>query len=153
MVENLFPEEDRCLYLDADIIVNDNIWEFYHLDFGGADIAACPKPIESIAGGTPPKPLVGQEERYFNAGVLMLNLSKLRERDLVSECSEVISTVPGLRYGDQDILNIIFLNSCRLMDWSLYNFIVGNAKYSKSNDHCIYHYAGPLKPWTARYKG
>ena len=145
IVTKLFPGADRCLYLDADIIADGDIGEFYSLDFNGADLAACPDMGARLMITNTSTLLEDHRGRYFNSGVLLWNLSKLRGRDLLGECKKALDSVTDLWWADQDMLNIIFRDSCRLMDWRAFNFQTGYVKYSGSGKHCFYHYNG--KPW------
>lgn len=81
----IFPNMDQILYLDGDIIVTDNIDDIFSFDLGESYVAAV-----KDAGG-----LYNKEIRkkivdgiYFNSGVMLLNLKKMREdgiRDILYE--------------------------------------------------------------------
>jgi len=64
----IFPNLDRILSIDMDTIVNENISDLWDLDLTNYYIAA----VEETE-------LSEEEGSYFNMGVAMLNLKKIRE--------------------------------------------------------------------------
>lgn len=95
---------DRILYLDCDIIVNGSVKELETVPLGKNLIAAVPElymPPEK-------KALIGleKEETYYNAGVLLANLTLWREEKTEEIFMEYYRKMEGrLLYNDQDILN------------------------------------------------
>lgn len=63
----LLPEEERCLYLDIDTIVMQDISELWELPIEDLYFAAVREPAKSH-----------DDFVYTNAGVMMMNLKKLR---------------------------------------------------------------------------
>ena len=116
LIPRLFPELDRCLYLDADLMACSDVGELLDLcdmpAFGKCCFAAA-KDLGLQAGDNPlyeehrlsigftPEELRG----YVNAGVLVMNLRRIREEGLEER---FLALVPkNYAYGDQDILNIV----------------------------------------------
>lgn len=89
----LLPEESRCLWLDVDTIVNRDIGALFDMDLGGCVVAAVAEPGRS----SPPL-------TYHNAGVLLMDLDRLRGR----KSTELIRIVNTRRLScpDQDAINI-----------------------------------------------
>ena len=82
----LYPQYDKVLYLDSDVIVVGDISELYNIDMGTNLVAAAPDDIiqynkvfqdyaELVVG-------VAKYQNYFNAGVLLMNLDELRKFQL-----------------------------------------------------------------------
>ena len=72
-----FPELDKALYLDCDLVVNGPLKELWQTDITDYICAGVPDLwIENIYY----KPEIGMslDELYINAGVLLLNLKKMR---------------------------------------------------------------------------
>ena len=67
-LHRLFPELERILMLDVDTFVLDDVSALWELDLGDNFLAGAVEPLKSRPGVT-----------YINAGVMMLNLAKLRE--------------------------------------------------------------------------
>lgn len=156
---DLLPDElDRVLYLDADIIINQPIDEFYFTDFNGKSLCAC-RDVTTVSVtcvGTSPL-FAGLWEKpgftYFNAGVLLMNLKKLREKvTLEYFVQQALRLKDHLAYHDQDLLNYLFYDDVVYADEKRYNLIIRPACNSGftydevKNMAVILHYAGP-KPW------
>ncbi len=76
---------DKVIYLDSDILVNLDIKNFWDIDFEGKSlVGATPKPLRANFDGMLEKcrrKFMGSDsESYVNAGVLIMNLRKMRER-------------------------------------------------------------------------
>lgn len=153
----LLPEEmERVLYLDVDVIVNKSLREFYEMDFEDNFFCVCRDVTANVFER------VGQSEvlnsiraagRYFNAGILLFNLTKLRKstsfRDLMQKA---LGMKDELTFHDQDLLNCVFRNAVKYADPLKYNLIARTAfnagyGYQEVKENVtILHYAGP-KPW------
>lgn len=99
------PEEvERVLYLDCDIIVNASVGELDKIDFRHNYVAAVPE----LYMPADKKALIGfaPDETYYNAGVLLVNLSVWRSLDLEKVFMDYYRSMNGqLLYNDQDIIN------------------------------------------------
>lgn len=99
------PEEvERVLYLDCDIIVNASVGELDKIDFRHNYVAAVPE----LYMPADKKALIGfaPDETYYNAGVLLVNLSVWRSLDLETVFMDYYRSMNGqLLYNDQDIIN------------------------------------------------
>jgi len=92
----IFPNLDKILSIDMDTIVNENISDLWDLDLTNYYIAA----VEETE-------LSEEEGSYFNMGVAMLNLKKIREDKKDDEMIEAINTY-WYRYKEQDCFNEFF---------------------------------------------
>lgn len=86
---------------------------------------------------------------YFNTGVLLYNLEKIRRDIHKAKLRNIISRyVSHLKYPDQDLLNKIFEGKVKYADGRIYN----NQFYGKPyedyiEDACMLHYVYIYKPW------
>ena len=84
------------------------------------------------------------EGRYFNTGVLLIDLPKYRQADnLLERGVDFLKEYELVDYPDQDILNYFFGDKCALLP-DKYNTLVVHEMilgYDKIGS-CIYHYAG-----------
>ena len=103
----MFPEEQRMLWLDIDTIVDRDISELFETDLNGCYIGAAIEPERCV------KPFV-----YFNAGVLLEDLEKLRD----GKCLELIDYINRnkLSFPDQDVYNILCQGRIKPID-PIYN--------------------------------
>ncbi len=156
---DLLPEElDRVLYLDADIIINQPLDEFYFTDFNGKSLCACRDVAAVSVTHVSTSPLFAELRQtpgftYFNAGVLLMNLKKLREKvSLEYFVQQALRLKDYLTYHDQDLLNYLFHDDVVYADEKRFNLIIRpacNSGYTYDEVKSmavILHYAGP-KPW------
>ncbi len=149
---------DKILWLDGDIIINKSLNELYETDIGDYYLCACKGrgKIENynIRLGLP------KEYIYFNAGVLLLNIRKMRKDNILDRFKNIV-----LKYGDrltwmdQDILNIAFCQGgVRYLPSEIYNCQIGrDFRLTKSQYKtfmktcCVMHFAAAAKPWNNTY--
>lgn len=107
MVAELLPSEiEKILYLDCDIIVCNDLGSLWEMDLAESPLAACLDETYHIQSSRLNLP---SNALYINAGVLLLNLSLWRKRNLSPLCLEYISKNSEiLRLHDQDTLNCLF---------------------------------------------
>lgn len=144
---------ERILWLDADIIVMNDITSFYNMPFNGKKMIVCPDRCNNSDYVNKIKKKLGLSDDYvyFNSGVLLINLELLRaekdQKELLYECRTIIDRI---EYHDQDLLNYLYSDSVGYEDWKVYNYqLLGINKISKEelNRIAILHYAGREKPW------
>ena len=147
--------EDKMIYLDSDIVVTMDIAELWAVDLQENAVAVVRDvlSIEYLEGTR------GWSERYckiwsilgikigeyFNAGVLLINLKKLREEYDFLKAVETFYAKYGkcIIFADQDCLNYIFTNDRQLIE-EKFNSIRYTEKMELSGK--IWHLAGE-KPW------
>lgn len=114
---------ERVIYLDADTVINLDIltlWE-ESLEEGNESLAlgAVRDTIVPIYGKNDIACLkdVLVAEDYFNTGVLLMDIKKLRETgmDLLALSDKFLQEYPDCKYYDQDALNVIFSGKCKLL--------------------------------------
>ena len=84
-IPSLFPQYDKAIYLDSDIVLNKDIADMFNVDLGDNYVAAIlDEIIWSSEGFTyyARNALDITEEEYFNSGVLVMNLEKFRKNDI-----------------------------------------------------------------------
>lgn len=146
----LFPEIlpkdiDKALFLDSDLVVTGSLKELVEYEFEpgeyllAVDDAEVGSHIERLNDmGFPVK-------RYFNAGVMFINLKAWRDDNVSEKFIEMANKyMDQLAWWDQDILNMYFYDGWKYMD-NKYNAIHLRKKLNKVP--VIVHYAGPSKPW------
>lgn len=108
-VADMLPDEiDRVLYLDCDMIVCNSLRNLWNTDLKGCVLGAVQ---DTISDAT--KAAVGlmPEERYFNAGMLLIDLAKWREQGTGRKCLSFIKEKNGaVVHHDQGVLNGVLRN-------------------------------------------
>lgn len=97
------PEYDKVIHIDCDTVVHGSLKDLWNLDMSHAVVAGAPDCLSDAY-----KSNIGLDptETYVNAGVLVLNLSRIREQgyeELFSAYIEKNSRF--LTYVDQEVLN------------------------------------------------
>lgn len=112
------PHIDRCIYLDSDTIVENDLTEMYLYDTGDAYIsgiypqwflARMKSEYQNAYGKSALKMLeknmgLVSFDQYVGAGVMIMNLARLRDDHMAEDFLKQI--VPNSMPRDQDILNI-----------------------------------------------
>lgn len=103
---------DRVLYMDGDIIVQDDLTELFNIDMGdnytiagSLDYGTCISSYRWDKIDYIRKTLPGYERTYINAGVLVMELGKLRKSKFEDRCKELYITRKDFIFADQDIIN------------------------------------------------
>ena len=96
----LFADEivelpDKILYLDADLVIYDDIKKLYDIDVGKYDFAA----VKDYFG----KWFI--DYKYMNSGVLLMNLKRMRKTRVLAECRQMCKEKKML-LPDQTALNV-----------------------------------------------
>jgi lipopolysaccharide biosynthesis glycosyltransferase len=101
----LLADAARVLYLDCDVLVCDDLAPLWATDLGDAYVGAVTNVWEPWAAGHPAT--LGLEPgEYFNSGVLLLDLERMRA-DAISERLLEHAASGDLRWPDQDALNVV----------------------------------------------
>ncbi|MBQ8630226.1 MAG: FkbM family methyltransferase [Alphaproteobacteria bacterium] len=141
--------EDKVLYLDDDVIVEQSLTDFYNTDISQHYAAVINDFLAEKYGDN--KRL--NHKNYFNSGVMLLNLRKLREDNIPTKLLEY-KKKNNSKYMDQDAFNVVFAENVKFMPVQ-FNYL--NA-YDEANDSVlkenisnivVRHYASyaHLKPW------
>lgn len=150
ILDKLLPNLKKVVYLDADIVVENDIKNLWDFDIDDYYLAACREvDIHSRVSWYLDK-LNLQDHPYFNSGVLIMNLEKIREDNISDKLLELaIEKSSYMLFGDQDILNIFFKNNVKLFE-AKYNFTdwyLENGYYQQLQPTII-HFTGRFsKPW------
>jgi lipopolysaccharide biosynthesis glycosyltransferase len=97
-------DEKKVLYLDSDIIVNGSIRELYDTDLGDAYVGA----IEDPGFDRHDKLRMERSARYFNSGMMLINLAKWKESGVQKKVIDFIEHNPdAIWFPDQCGLNSI----------------------------------------------
>jgi lipopolysaccharide biosynthesis glycosyltransferase len=114
----------RLLYLDADLLVLDDVAELFRYDLGDAPVAAVQDQLVPLVSFPLGLRLWRELEmqpstRYFNAGVLVIDTARWHETRLEARVVDFCDRFRGsIRLADQDGLNgVLAGNFARLPCW------------------------------------
>ncbi|KAK7443533.1 hypothetical protein VKT23_015706 [Stygiomarasmius scandens] len=149
-LHNVLPVE-RVLYLDADLLVRSNLKLLWQTDLRGKPLAAIPDV------GHPMGHSDIDRKAYFNAGVMLMDLAKIRMNG--QNLHETGRKMKDSSFRDQDALNAHFTEWTTLsLKWNAQG-LGTYAKYPSADrdmlnlndmaDPCIVHFTGPVHPTLA----
>lgn len=145
---------ERVIYTDIDVVFKGDIAELFNEDLEGHIIGAV-EGISHADGQDNLRLKIDKQHNYFQSGLLLIDCKKWREVGITSRCCEVARNFPKLRYGDQDVLNIVFANDYKKLHqkYCVIPFQLAETQsFSEDSREAlrkpfIIHYAGGNKPW------
>ena len=164
---SIFPGMDKILYIDGDTLVLKDMYDLYSTNLGDKyagvvkDFKVCRKYATKFF-----KDIVKKNDGYFNSGMMLLNLKKMRDENIGDILIQY--RLNGINYfADQDALNACFGGKVLYMD-PKYNYMASNLLYNpeeirgfygkesiptdfekigNGDDVVLYHITGVKKPW------
>ena len=148
-IADMFPEYDKGIYIDSDIVVPGDISELYNIDLGNNIIGACSdksvvdvpelaKYMEEAVG-------VSKYE-YINSGVLLMNLKEMRKKEFSKRFLELLNKYHfDCIAPDQDYLNAMCNGKILYLDEN-WDAMPTEEKEPLKNPKLI-HYNLFQKPW------
>lgn len=146
-IVGMFPQYDKALYLDCDTVVLSDVAELYNTDLGDNYIGAI---ADQAVAAVPAfcdytKNALGIDgEKYFNSGVILMNLKKFREEKFYEQFYSILSSYDFIVAPDQDCLNLICKDKVKYFgtEWNAMPVLGETEKTPK-----IVHYNLVHKPW------
>ena len=152
LIPELKPELGKVLYLDVDIVVLGDVAELYAIDLEGFALgAAWDKSRKLYNMDTKDLLEMSNDYKYFNAGVLILDISKWIKDGVVAHLFDIEK-----RYGkqvlhaDETLLNKYFDGKYKVFDIK-YDYIDYDVINRADIKPVIRHFATPMKPWNSNY--
>ena len=139
----IFYNYDRMLYLDCDLAVIGDFSKLLNIDFDDKLLVAVPDiTVQGVAFS--PLDRIGRCDdylkdvlkiddfsKYFQAGVLIFDLKKLRKIEFTKKALKKLSEMECPRWVDQDILNSILYKKVKFIDVK-YNY-THHLEFSENN--------------------
>jgi len=148
----LFPQYERGLYLDCDIVVKGDISQLYNVALGDNILAAAPEEVMlmvDVFGTYVEAVLEVPRNEYFSAGILVMNLEKMRRVALEEQFVEILGRRTFRVTQDQDYLNVLCRGDFLMLDSGWNKTACYDAPVDTPVN--IIHYKINWKPW--HYKG
>lgn len=147
---DLYPQYDKVLYLDSDIVVLTDIAELYNVKLKDNLVAAAPDDViqnitvfqdyaEKVVG-------VSDYKHYFNAGIIVMNLDEMRKFHFQAKFLYLLETIKFSVAQDQDYLNRLCKGRVKIIDNTWDRMPIGGDTIKRENLHLI-HYNLAFKPW------
>lgn len=152
-IASLYPEYDKVLYLDSDLLILDDISKMYNAELGdnllGATVEETVLTINEF-GEYVEKALGVKRQNYFNAGIILINAKKYREEKVQEKFVKLLNRFPFHIAQDQDYLNVLCKDRVHYFDlgWNKTSF--DNPAFDDKNLKIV-HYKMMWRPW--KYDG
>ena len=145
----MFPDREKAIYLDSDIVVEDDLAKLYDLDLGDHFIAAARdmSVVDVKILGDYMEEAVGvPREEYINSGILLMNLKKMRQAGMEEHFLSLLNTYHfDCIAPDQDYLNAMCSGKIRYLE-SSWDAMPTEGKAPMEHPSII-HYNLFSKPW------
>lgn len=170
-IAKILTAYDKVVYVDSDLVVTTDIAELYRTDVHNNSLGAV-QDTEVVRMYFTDRVITDYLDNilriknpydYFNSGVLIMNLKKMRTYDIESDFITVMGRIKSPYMVDQDVLNVMFQHDVMLLDgsWNYeYHLSIWHPNYAAelpvkvlehyhhSKKHArIVHFAGSKKPW------
>ena len=159
LIPQLLPStEKRCLFLDVDMVVHDDITSLYEWNLGDKVIAAAEDMPDCVAF----KPRLGLKDTdlCINSGVMVCDLEKWRLMEQKQPIMAYATNIISIIVNEQDVLACYFRDKIALLPirWNMTTFYFNRkpkifSKYLPELEAAkrfpgIIHFAAPIKPWS-----
>ena len=167
LIPELLPKHfEKVIYLDSDLIVKGDLGQLWNIDLGDNYVLAvqdiCQRYIWNAGGLRNYQQLgISPESKYFNGGVLVINLEKWRAENTGRKTIEFLEqNKEYVQWHDQDGLNGVLAGKWGELDprWNQMHAIHEYSLWTESpyeedvyndvlHNPYIVHFTTPPKPW------
>ncbi|MGI0439783.1 glycosyltransferase family 8 protein [Helicobacter himalayensis] len=168
---------DKCLYMDADLLVLSDIRELFAIDFDEPCAAVCDEYANHkrfIKSKKTDKRLKISANNYFNSGLMLINLKQWRKQNIQSQTLDTLTEYECAQ-NDQDAMNYVINEKFYRLSpkWNLQTFLnmhhkqkdrtyLGETKnnliswsrqeYEEASQNPKIFHLSAHKPWHSKYK-
>ena len=160
LVDKLFYQYDKVLYIDCDVIVRRDLADLYYTDIGDCILGASLGRLVRGLCDYICNELNLNSTKYFNAGVLLINVARFKEEHIGDKGVKLLENG---RYvcQDQDVLNILcegkvfYIDGRWNVEWQHLTGLGGDVVIDEArkgtldyvNNPYVIHYTSSIKPW------
>jgi lipopolysaccharide biosynthesis glycosyltransferase len=168
MIPDSLPERlSKAIWLDCDLVVQHDLGALWGTDVGDRFVLAAQDmnvPYVSSFWGVKHYAELGIDasDKYFNAGVMVVNLAQWREHDVVGRAIDYLHRYrDDVVFLEQEALNAVLAGKWRELDlrWNQNASVSGRPFFKARHldertyrrvvrDPWIVHFNGNIKPWT-----
>ncbi len=148
-IAGMFPQYDKALYLDCDLVALGDISALYNYDLGDNLIGGAPcegvnsfnvyKDYVREVGGLNP-------DYFFNAGVILMNLKGFRDEGFYGQFADLLKKYRFEVIQDEDYLNVLCQDRVLRLPRAWNKFPVSSDILPRE-DLRIVHFGMTWKPW------
>ncbi len=148
-IAEMFPEYDKAVYIDSDTVVLGDISELYQTDIGENYVGACNEQamVQEDVYGTYVEQVLGVDRnRFFNAGMILINCEQFRKQHVLDQFVELLHVYNFVVTQDEDYLNLVCQGKVHWIPQQWNMEVFGNIPYPEESFKII-HYIMVSKPW------
>ena len=148
-IPDLFPQYDKVLYLDCDMVCVRDIAELYNQELGDNVFGVVVEEVMSLVqsfSNYADNYLHVNCKKYFNSGLLLINCKKYKEIDVFGRFLSMLGKVKFTVAPDQDYLNVLCRDKVKYFDVGWNKMPTRKVDYPESELKII-HYKLFYKPW------
>ena len=140
---------ERIIYLDSDIICQGDILPIWQSDLQGRVLGA----VRDWGEEKSCTRIGLTSGRYFNSGVLLMDLVKWRESNLTGRLFQWLREVGDTKilWGDQDALNAVIDGEFAELPHEYNRIVINDTVLRATDQDLIVHYIDYVKPWHIYY--
>ena len=151
-IPRFFPQYEKVLYLDCDIVVTGDISELYNTEIGDNLVAAAPEEVMAdfdVYGTYVEKALGISRNKYFSAGILLINAELYRKENIEGKFIELMNRFVFRVTQDEDYLNVLCKDRVKWLpvDWNKSAYALEDHPKFDPTKLKIIHYKINWKPW------
>lgn len=149
-IPSMFPQYKKCLYLDCDITIIEDIANLYNHDLKNNLLGAIADQVVSnseIFQYYVENALGVDRDKYFNSGIIVMNLEQFRKQKFESKFLYLLNNFPFSSVApDQDYLNILCKDQILYIDKGWDMMPMPDPDFDEK-DLKLVHYNMYQKPW------
>ncbi|MBQ6449746.1 glycosyltransferase family 8 protein [bacterium] len=164
LIPQLFPNLDKCIYLDGDTLILQDLTNYYNTDLDDNLIAGVIAPTSylNLKKGNSLQKTSPYPEKFVNAGVIIMNLKLIRKQQIDKKFLQLAKE--GYGGQDQQVINIACDPHIKLLPlkYNLQSVHVDNHMHASEDAKAVFkqneireaitrpviiHFANKQKPW------
>lgn len=159
---DILSDYKRVIYCDVDVVIPGDLSELYLTEMGELCLGACENvpsllPIDKEFSRYITGTLGVLPRNYFNAGVLLMDLNRMRSMNWNEQILRQLHHIQNYRFPDQDVLNVVCANAWFRLDykWNFQQAILSEHEnnifqmYARNKEWKVVHFSS-VKPWSLK---
>lgn len=148
-IAEMFPQYQKAIYIDSDTVVLGDVYELFSNDLSDNYVGGCHEQamVQVETYGEYVEKVVGVDRnKFFNAGLILINCDKFREQKILDQFIELLHVYNFVVTQDEDYLNLICKDHVLFIDQG-WNVEVFGTLPVKDEEIKLLHYIMVSKPW------
>jgi lipopolysaccharide biosynthesis glycosyltransferase len=143
ILPSALPQHKRCIYLDGDLVAEADLTPLLRTVVDDKYLAGVPAASYHVRPQADADKIgLPAYDRYVNAGVLLMNLDKMRAENIETEFMKLAAK--GFESDDQDVLNVACYDGIRVLPLR-FNLMT---KYFPASEEMFFAHDGVKQCWT-----